>query len=571
LLARFVALRDAHVFPHRIAKTQKRISAQVLCEEHALCARTGADASALLATRMDAADDAGAAALRCAALGRGVCFAERPCGRFSARAALADLDAAPHAPAAFAAARLLPAPWAACSGVSGGKGSSGSGSGGSGGVWARGALTDGAPVAAAASDALRRLLEACDAPCAAHLLFAADGGTGGGLGASMLQRLEDEHPSLLRVASIVAPSSFSFAFPSAASPSFAAAAPLPPPPPTAAYNAALTLAALAASGAHTQLLHNASLAASLRASASASAPFAPFGDSESSSNEGVFDGASGVGGLNALAAAALAGASAYARLRWDDARSCGGGGGRDLQALTAALVPFPRLHLLTPALAPAAWHAQAAVARCCAAARRRGVNNAGAGAPAEAASSASASASASATSAASPPLRGRRVFPLEASLLSEALCRSPSASETHPHHAHHHRTTTTLAASVTLCGAALSPAAAADAAHALSLAAPSTGPPWGAAAGAAAAANAASLCFAPPLVAWHDASRAPPGGASACALLNTTAAAAALAAAAAAFAAPFRRRARVHLYTAEGMSDDDLADAAQAVTGAFLC
>jgi hypothetical protein len=546
--------------PHRIATCTR----QVLCEEHALCARTGADASPDGASATGGDDDAAAAALRCAVAGRGVYFSERPCGRYSARAALADLDAAAtHQQPAFA--RLRPGAWAACSGSSsggnGGNGGNGGGSGGSGGVWARAALTDGAPIAAAAMDALRRLLEAADAPAAAHLLFAADGGTGGGLGASMLTRLEDDFPALLRCASVVAPSS-SASTPSHPSFSFPFAA----PPPTHAYNAALTLAALAASGAHTQLLHNGALAAALASSASSH---------NDTANEGVFEDAPG--GLNALAAAALAGATACARLRWEAAGGgccgSGGSGSRDLHSLTAALVPFPRLHLLAPALAPAAWHAAAAQ-------RRRGraaAAAADAGAPAEAAPAAAAAPSPASSSSSSPLPQQRsraraRAFPLEAALLAEALApcarlsMCPSGAPC-PGRA--------LAAAVTLRGAFLSPAAAADAACAMALARPASGPPWGAAAAAAAAANATSLSFSPPLVSWRDdrcggggAAAAPPGGASACALVNSTAVAAALAAAAGAFWAPFRRRARVHVYTAEGMGEQDLADAAATVTGA---
>lgn len=470
-----------------------------MCAEHGLSAADGAP----LGVACDVAAESG----------RGVCFAERADGRYSARAVLADLDAS--MPTALRTAPLLPGRWAALAPARGAGGA---------GVWARGALgPDGAPLAAAAAAAVRRALEAADAPAAMQLCFAPAGGAGGGLASALLQRLRDEHPDVPCIAAALAPS--------------ATSAPAP-----AAYSAPLCLADVAEHAALTLWVDNDAFSSVLDTAASAGTARAAQRDR--------------LGSLNALAAAALAGASACHRLRGDAAA-----GGLyppcDVAALTAALVPYPRLHLLAPALAPAPW-----LARRCLEAPAGGSNE---GAPAEAMPQQQ--------PLPLPPLRAG--FPLEQRVVAELmaprslLLRAGGASPGHspvfggeadeppPLRGR------LLAGALLLRGDALSLPAAAAAAARCAFAAPGSLPPW-ATAGASPAAPL--LCAASPAPAhWRIGAggNAPPGNAGGCALLNGTFAALSLSGVAARFGAAYRRRAHVHLFTQEGLTCADLAAAAE--------
>ena len=415
-------------------------------------------------------------------------------------------------PAALRTAPLLPGRWAALAPARGAGGA---------GVWARGALgPDGAPLAAAAAAAVRRGLEAADAPAAMQLCFAPAGGAGGGLASALLQRLRDEHPDVPCLAAAMAPS--------------ATSAPAP-----AAYSAPLCLADVAEHAALTLWIDNDALSSVL---------------DTASAGTGIAAGASRrdrLGSLNALAAAALAGASACHRLRGD----CAGGlyPPCDVAALTAALVPYPRLHLLAPALAPAPW-----LARRCLEAPAGGNE----GAPAEAMPQ---------QQQPMPPPRAG--FPLEQRIVAELmaprslLLRAGGASsgaavfggeadEPPPLRGR------LLAGALLLRGDALSLPAAAAAAARCAFAAPGSLPPW-ATAGASPAAPL--LCAASPAPAhWRiGGGNAPPGGGGGTALLNGTFAALSLSGVAARFGAAYRRRAGVHLFTQEGLTCADLAAAAE--------
>jgi hypothetical protein len=223
-------------------------------------------------------------------------------------------------------------------------------------------------------------------------------------------------------------------------------------------------------------------------------------------------------------------------------------------ALTAALVPYPRLHLLAPALAPAPW-----LARRCLEAPAGGNE----GAPAEAIPP---------QQQPMPPLRAG--FPLEQRVVAELmaprslLLRAGSASvggaavfggeadEPPPLRGR------LLAGALLLRGDVLSLPAAAAAAARCAFAAPGSLPPW-ATAGASPAAPL--LCAASPAPAqWRiGGGNAPPGGCAGTALLNGTFAAASLSGVAARFGAAYRRRAHVHLFTQEGLTCADLAAAAE--------
>ena len=337
---------------------------------------------------------------------------------------------------------------------------------------------------------------------------------------ALLRRLRDEHPEVPCLAAAVAPSATSASQPAAS-----------------AYSAALCLADVADASALTLWLDNAAFAATL-----ASAAAAPMSTARH-----------GFGSLNALAAAALAAASACHRLRGVAQPPC------DVAALCGALVPYPRLHVAAPALAPAAWLA----ARCL---------------EADAAASAGAPAEASTHPAPPPTLPSPQrsaAFPLERRLVAEMLApRSlliradgyggPSASYDVYYNADEPPPLRgrVLAGALLLRGDDVS-VIAASAAAARAAAMPGAAPvaPW-AAAGAAPAAPL--LCAVSPAPAsWRAAAGAPPGGAAGCALVNGTFVAASLAAAAARFGAAYRRRAHAHLFTQEGLTGADMASAAE--------
>lgn len=77
---------------------------------------------------------------------------------------------------------------------------------GAGNNWAKGFYTEGQEIAVLVPDVVRKEMERCDSPQGFQLCFSLGGGTGSGLGASLLRRIQDEWPDKILSTFAVFPS-----------------------------------------------------------------------------------------------------------------------------------------------------------------------------------------------------------------------------------------------------------------------------------------------------------------------------------------------------------------------------
>ena len=184
------------------------------------------------------------------------------------------------------------------------------------------AYESGRPAAEAAADQCRSMAEACDAFGGIVLTLAAGAGDSAGAAAACLEELELECGRITTAAHAVLPGYRH---------------------PMEAYNCVLTLAALTD---HADLVCLSDAAAATRVLATA------LQDGASSSEPPCLASAD----VDALLGCACAGLTAPLRFPTHSTRSSlsGGGGCVTLDALVGCLAPFPRLHYVTPALAPLA-------------------------------------------------------------------------------------------------------------------------------------------------------------------------------------------------------------------------
>lgn len=213
--------------------------------------------------------------------------------------------------------------------------------GGAGNNWAHGHHGHGPAYRAALSEALRRAAEACDSLQGFLLLHSLGGGTGSGLGTYALSLLADEYPDVLRLSAPVLPSEDDHVV-------------------TAPYNALLAAARLAADAdavvpAENQALLDVCARRARADGASGGGGGGTAGEAAAAAAAGAGAAAGGGGGatgnrpwdaMNGVAAAALLDLTAGARFP--------GSLNVDLGDLAANLVPFPRMHFLTPGVAPLA-------------------------------------------------------------------------------------------------------------------------------------------------------------------------------------------------------------------------
>lgn len=186
--------------------------------------------------------------------------------------------------------------------------------GGAGNNWARGYASYGPKFQPRVEAALRKAVEACDSPQAFFLVYSVGGGTGSGLGSSVLELLRDIYPDLCRFNVAVYPSAdYEDVI-------------------TGPYNAVLATKCLTEASDCVIPLEN-------RALLDYRARQAGLGASQLPDGIGA-----GFDGINDVIAQLLSHLTAGARYP--------GGLNMDLNEITTNLVPFQRLHYLTASFSP---------------------------------------------------------------------------------------------------------------------------------------------------------------------------------------------------------------------------
>ncbi|KAK9886018.1 hypothetical protein WA026_014804 [Henosepilachna vigintioctopunctata] len=224
-----------------------------------------------------------------------VFFNEAIGGRFVPRAILVDLDTGPMNSARSGPFGQLFRPDSFVFGQ-----------GGAGNNWAKGRYTEGAEIADAVLDVVRKEAEGCDCLQGFQMIHSLGGGTGSGLGSLLLDKMREEYPDRIICTYSVFPS-----------PRTSDAVVEP-------YNCVMTLNHLVENSDETYIIDNEALHDICYRTLKLAAP--------------------SLGDMNHLICAAIAGITTCIRFP--------GQLNADLRKIMVNMVPFPRLHFFIPGFAP---------------------------------------------------------------------------------------------------------------------------------------------------------------------------------------------------------------------------